>query len=458
MNTYTGIVNAADKSTIYSTMDVLKPEKYSKLYRQYEKQGAEFINTMRLMSRGEGEMPVAQNTFTAYENSWMHENIVIGADAAASAAGGTQSLELETTHVDSEDRYYPRIGFSVFYPDETVGYISDISVAAGVVTLTVQAADTDSLPAVTDGDSLMIGASLYGELTGQPDGVTKKYDSYDYKLMISKETAEISGTQATNMTWFDHYEDGKKAGIWSDAIKTAEFDLDIQMENMAFFGNGLDTTHPTTGASIPQTKGMIRWTRSRGAVYGIAPSAFDYTDLEDNDAYFTSQGNTSPFVSGWVGRDMYTAMSNQFRTVFNTAGVDLTSSMFGEDGREERMVQANFSAINYNNRTWAMKKINTFSNPKTYGTTGYDMSKYAMFTPVSTFEDAKTNMVVPNMCIMHKEKDGYNRAREVWEIKGAGGDTANYNSETDGIRYLLRSDYGLFFPKANQSVLFDLNA
>lgn len=463
MGTYSGIVNAVNKSTIYAGLDVHKPEVYSKIYRQYGRQFAEFLNSCRMMGRGEGALPISQESFKAFEKEWEHETFIVGADSAASAAGGTQTITIDASSIDGSDRIYPRKGFLVMYPDETQGRIN--AVAADGTTITVQAGGTDVLPAITDGDELMIGGSVYAEYTGQPDGVTQNYSDYDYELQILKENATISGTEMTNDYWFEVYDDnGEVAGVWTDATRTAENDLDIGIENQLFFGSGLAYTDES-GNSAQSTKGMVPWIRERGLVAAVDPTAFDYEDLEDIDAYMVSQGNTSPYISGMVGRELYKGISNELRSESVASGAaagggtDLTSMFMdlNDSDREARMVQANFNAISLNNRVYAFKRVNTWSNPKTTGATGYDMSKYGIFAPVNTFQDAKSGNMLPNFAIMHKEKGGYSRAREVWKISAAGGDTANYNSEVDGIRLNLRSHVGLFFPEANNAVLLDPN-
>jgi hypothetical protein len=457
MGTYTGIVNAVNQNAIYSGLDAHKPEVYSKIYRKYGKQFAEFLNTCRMMGRGEGALPISQESFKAFEKEWEHETFIVGGNSGASAPGGTQTITIDITSIDSSDRIYPRKGFLVMYPDETQGRINEV--ASNGTTITVQAGVGDVLPAITTSDELMIGGSVFAEYTGQPDGVTQNYTDYDYYLQILKENATISGTEMTNDYWFEVYnDDGEVAGVWTDATRTAENDIDIAIENQLFWGSGLAYTDES-GNSAQTTKGMIPTIRDRGLVAASDPASFDYNDLEDYDAYMVSQGNTSPYMSAMVGRDLYTGISNELREEFNTSGVDITSmfSDLNDSDREARMVQANFNAINLNNRSWAFKRVNTWSNPKTTGATGYDMSKYGIIAPVNTFQDAKSGDMLPNFAIMHKEKSGYSRAREVWKIAGAGGDTGNYNSEIDGVRLNIRSHVGLFFPEANNAVLLDPN-
>ena len=54
---------------------------------------------------------------------------------------------------------------------------------------------------------------------------------------------------------------------------------------------------------------------------------------------------------------------------------------------------------------------------------------------------------------MYKMKDGYNRRLESWTIKGADGDTANYNSEIDRKVMNYRSHIGFCMYKPNLTFL-----
>jgi len=106
------------------------------------------------------------------------------------------------------------------------------------------------------------------------------------------------------------------------------------------------------------------------------------------------------------------------------------------------------------NRTWAFRELLSFSD-----TTGvashakYKQPGYSFWFPLTNVTDGKTGTVYPNVALMYKSKDGYSRRREMFVMKGAGGDAENYNTETDHKIINQRSHIGLMFHKPNLAYL-----
>jgi len=95
--------------------------------------------------------------------------------------------------------------------------------------------------------------------------------------------------------------------------------------------------------------------------------------------------------------------------------------------------------------------MDAWSMPKTWGSTGYDLSKYAVWTPLASFIDPKTNAKLDNIATRYRAMDGYSRRFETWTLAGAG--NGPKVSAIDKTNTYFRSHLGLQAFKVNQMIL-----
>jgi len=74
---------------IMATADWAKPEVANVLFRRYGAQGQPVLQFFRSVSR---EEPVTNDTYSAYEENWIHENVTVGANISDPGAGNSMDI------------------------------------------------------------------------------------------------------------------------------------------------------------------------------------------------------------------------------------------------------------------------------------------------------------------------------------------------------------------------------
>jgi hypothetical protein len=457
-------IHARTDLYIPSTLELApnKPEVAIAIIKKFSNQYRDSMG-MDLTLMG-NSMGVSADTYTCFQESWYWKPIVAAASVSASQAGGTQAITIE---VDDDNRFFPKVGHIIVY--KGVGNIQGIITALNVTTptapvITVQAASGVTLPAVTEGDEIMISTNAWGEGTGQPTPSVKTYDQLTFYLQIIKDKFGITGTQITNSAWIDISEYGGKFNFYNVGVADLDARMFRQEEGALLINDGSTyTVSSATGlvdgegaSTVQTTKGIIPLLRTYGGVDAtVTASNWTVTDLDDIDDYLKTQGDTSPVVMGYVGGSMARRISSQLGTLqgYHDATDTLTQYIGGmgydEQSAKARAVNMRFMEYRNINRVYAFRELGSFSDPNGFGATGYKFREYSMWFPLSNVKDGKTGAVTPLVTLIHKEKDGYSRRRETFTMQGAGGNAAMYNMELDKKIVNMRSHIGLVMGAPN---------
>ena len=445
---------------IMSLHDVFKPQNIPTLFARY---GAQYMPMFQIFRSLGREEPIALDEWGGWEENWYHETVLTTGATAEGAAGASVDITLDTTMHDSKGNSYPRVGQIISIPGTYVQVhitAKDVtSDTAHVLTLT-PSKTTDVIPIIADGATLAITNNAHGAGTDQPKGTVLAATKRSFVAQIFKETIGAEGSQLVNEKWYKYIDNGKSVKGWySPGYMRGEYLMALAMDGAFTWGDVTDNV--TVGAGlegagnlVKTTKGLMRHVSESGKTMTYTDGSWDPTDLDAVGLYLKSQAITSGYVFGWIGADLMIDIENGMVDYLatNSGGTDYTKvvdKVFS--GNKDLAVSIGFDVIKKGGITHILKPMDVWSNPKTFGATGYDLSDYGLFTPLSKFVDPKSNKTMDNIATRYRAMDGYSRRFETWSVAGAG--RGLKVSSIDKTNTFFRSHLGLQAFKLNQMIL-----
>lgn len=453
---------------VLSGYDFFKPEILEKLFRKYGDQGMSYFQTLRLMGF---ETPVANDTYSHFEENRTHEVFHVGsAGITGATAGVAKTVTLEGSDLGAGgtgaplNTFYPRLNDVVMFPNETTALITDVNISTPSAPIITMAPldDTKSIPVMASGDPIIIISSLWSEQSGQPTGAVKGTTKYENDAQIIKETISTSGTNLVTQTWFTKYGDTGKSivGYWTVGLLDIDFRMNLKIDGALLFGERVTTlTDAVTGHAYKGTQGLFPYIRANGDVEEIAEGAFSVTDFDTIDRYLDQQG-VSKQTLVMPGINRHQELENTLKAYFQDTNINYTRDVVNSEifnGSKSKAASVNFKLMGKSERTFMFKRFNNMNNPKTYGVTNaegvgaYEMPNYAVFLPVGTTKDAKSRKLVNNIGCRYRTLGGYSRRMEVFNLGGAG--TGLKVSQIDELNTYMRSHMGAHHASGNQMVL-----
>jgi hypothetical protein len=443
-----------------ATADWAKPSVANTLYRRFGSQGLPLLQFFRSLSREEA---ITNDTHSAYEENWIHENVTVGTTQGDPGVGNALTIPLHSSDLNTLNQFYARQDFIITMPNETQCIIQSIddSVSASP-TITIKPLNASkTIGATTAGQKLAITNGVWGAGEDQPTGAVTGRTKRNFYAQIFKETIGMEGSQLVNAEWFDHYDEstGKMTGVYTPETMEGEFRLSIIEDGAYLFGEE-NTNSIVVNPGVPgagnlkrTTKGIIPWINDLGYTFPYYPGSLAITDLDNIGLYLKSQGLSTDVVWLGVGARLMNEINNAAVTFEGDANsyTRVVNNVF--KGNDELALSVSYKVITKGGITFMLNEIGNFSNPKTFGTPLYEFDKYGICIPLSNVKDAQSGLVAPNISSFYRAKGAYNRRYEVFTLGGAGG--GQYTTSIDKTNTFWRTHHGLKFVKANQSVLFD---
>jgi hypothetical protein len=454
-------VSAIYTNQLVSGLDVLQPDKFANLIRKYGPQGGEFFTMLRTMS---GEMVTGAVEYSWFEEERKHETIGVLAGVAAPGAGNDLVFTLDTTSVDANNNFYPRLFDVILFKNEVTGYIADIDTTvptAPVITVRPNSA-TGTIPAVTAGEQLVIFSGQFSEGSGQPKGAFSKVEQvYNYTQII-KETITYTGTAASDQTWirFDGQNAPKIPGdpFYMKGQEDVDYRLSAKISGALLFGqpvtnpNAIDTA---TGLPLRATQGLIPGIRERGSTLLHTPGTWTISQYDELDRIFDREG-AGRYICGMMALNFQQENNNVMSDYFKHTNITQAKENVGKDifkGNASYQAVVNFEYIQKNNRTFMFKNMPEFTNPKLYGAPGYSMPNYAIFVPFGETKAVADGWKgkLNSMNIRYKGLGSYSRKSKTWKV---GSLDPNFSiTDIDNESLYMMVDLGFMHVAANQSIL-----
>lgn len=443
-------------STVDYLNEIHKPDVNETFVRRYGDQG--ITGLMSLMGN---KRSVANFEFSHFEEDWIHQTITIETDVETKAITGGYQIVLDTSGYTASTAYSPiKLNHIIEFENGQVGLVAAISVNGGafesvpgytpdtpatpaastvfaqVLTYDGTATDVANIPGVA-----IITGTEFAEGTDQPKGMTPNVIRYDNTVMIIKESYEVTGSEATNMTWFKVTDpkSGKSGWLWymkgeSDTYQKFDDYMELQMLNGEKVATGATVL---SGLGMRGTEGLIDFAESGNNIpfttsFGVADFRTVVTALDKNKG---AMENTS-----WCGLTTSLDIDDNFRDYFGGASNNGGASFGMFDGGAEKAVQMGFKSFQYGGYTFHKKSYKAFNDVNLLGYTDSSSndSKYRtamLVVPGDSQVDAKSRESVPSLSIRYKEAGDYSRELEHW-LTGS----AVLRNKTNG-EDVLKSNY-----------------
>ena len=426
-----GSVSAQMSNTLVSLFNIHKPEKANFLFRKYGKQG---VTAFQFLQSVGAVTPVAQGSFSHYEEDWIHATLTPSVVGAAGVNGLTD-VTLSAADMDSSGNSYPRVGDIVMFSNGVKGQIVTKSGANPAVLGIVPLLSANSIAtSAVVGEQAIITSNAFAEGTNQPEGRVSKAYEYSFNTQIIKEKVASTGTELTNQNWFNSI-DGTTINAWFDKAKSIDLDyrMALAIDGMILYGETADNT----AVQGTTASGLVYGVTSQGGNATYTPGLFSVSYFDQMNRYLDKQQSGNEYV-GLLGYQAFQDVENTLSNVFTQnpiifaggAGKTFGNLMYGDNMQSltDKSVEIGFRSITKTDRTFHLLKLPQLSNPKLYGATGFSEAGRMIFCPLDK-PIAPKGGAMPHLAVRYKELGGYSRKMESWFIGGAG----NIPVKTTGV-------------------------
>jgi hypothetical protein len=448
----TPAATAGDYSAAYiSLQDIGMPKWYSRLVARFGDQGAEVVGMVQAMGWTDKS---AQKLIQHYEDDWIWDSFKVMSNAGG---GATATLTIDPQSIYA-GRFFPVVTDIIEFPnkDASGNNIQAQVTAVGANTISLKVAKAAwTIPAVVDGQELIVVTGASAEGTGQPTPRRTTYNLYQNTFATVKESVEMTGDAMTEQLKWEQYTliSGKTVtGIVSQTSMELDLKQMIKEQGMFLSGNKYEDL-TQDGKTVPGTEGMFPALNRAAIPYGYTIFGMSTYDTIEKSLSRVYAGQISGMLNGI---DVDITSENVLADYLKHTNVDYVtknanSQLFGDN--EGAAVAVRFRYIEKAKRVFAMKRFEALQNPKQYGATDYDYTGRFVIMPLKKNNvDPQTKAKVPTMRTLYRSLDGYDRQKEMFTTGSA--NAAKYGNTNDVDNRLLhcRTQMGAEFFAINQWV------
>ena len=398
------------------------------LFRKYGKQG---VTAFQFLQSVGAVTPVAQGTYSHYEEDWIHATITPSATVTG-AASATIQIVVSAADIDAAGNFYGRVGDIVMFSNGAKAQV--IAKNQGAATLDIRPLLAATALTATKDEPIIITSNSFAEGTDQPEGRVSKAYEYSFNTQIIKEKVASTGTELTNQNWFNSI-DGTTINAWFDKAKSIDLDyrMALAIDGMILYGETADNT----AVQGTTASGLVSGVTSQGGNATYTPGLFSVSYFDQMNRYLDKQQSGNEYV-GLLGYQAFQDVENTLSNVFTQnpiifaggAGKTFGNLMYGDNMQSltDKSVEIGFRSITKTDRTFHLLKLPQLSNPKLYGATGFSEAGRMIFCPLDK-PIAPKGGAMPHLAVRYKELGGYSRKMESWFIGGAG----NIPVKTTGV-------------------------
>jgi hypothetical protein len=318
---------------------------------------------------------------------------------------------------------------------------------------------TTQVPAATN---FMVTGGNYA--VGSSGGNAKHVGKFHrhFHTAIKKAAFLVEGSMQSTKRYTDTMKNGQP-GVFSEASMIADFLLSSYISDECLVGVVPDAASTVTQVNSAGTARIVRGTEGLWPALEARGMSQTYvgeygpTDFDDLAEGFESQGVLSKFATFAMGGGLYRGAENASLDWIKefSGGTDLMKN-FGEMGIA-------FKRFTKNGIDTAMVKLDTFSNPLTYGLAAYDWKNSGFIIPNEyvMVKDVAGGAAVElsNLTLAYKNYNGENRRRVFGLLNGmAGISNAPVVTRFDEVRGEFLSEFALVANKVQQMIMVTKSA
>jgi len=391
--------------------------------------------------------------------------------SAASAAAGSADVVMTINSAVSNYSYngqspYPTADtFSTTMPQvydiiEVKGYQAIVkSVSAATLTL-IPSDTTVDKPAISATDDIIILGNAFPEYSSGAESINSQVLDYTGYLQIMRGKHRVTGTAQNIRTWAEFTgKNGEKGYFWYLQGMRDEYHRFLnKREAILLAGKRINNLAGLAGAgtasigdfnSITTTEGYIPQIEANGIVEGYASAGITLSDIDrltKNLQTFRGDTENYLFVSHSLKLGIDALMKSEFIGTTSGTGSNGGLSFNQFNGKEEQFVKFSFKGFEYGGYNFAMKVLDTFSDPSFMGYSGGKYKDLGIVTPMGntvTYNrmNSTTSATVPSLRVNYLgDQDGGSRYYKEW-IDGNGMGVST--NDKDGFDVHMLSHVGL---------------
>ena len=413
-----------------STLSIHKPEVTEEFVQRYGDQSLTgLLDAMGAM------VPAAGKKVEHWEEDFIHQGVT--ANGAVTATQATTTAV--TLTVDAINAL--RKNDIVLFPNGDSGIVTGFS----GLDVTVHPLSTwvTGGTLVADNGTVVVTGNAHAENTGQPASITPGKIHYSNDMQILKESYVVSGSEMTNVVWFQVQDPntGKAGYLWyikgeADTYKRFVNYCEMQMLTgvKATNASNINTALGVSDADFQTSEGLLDFIENGGNVQNY--NALAGFGLSDFDAMVRtlSKNRGSKENTLFCGTDLSLAIDDSIAAMFAGGGV----SYGAFNGAEELAVAFGFKSFQRGGYTFHKKTYDPFSYYGMLGADGYKYNGMGFLVPGEGGVDTKTRERVPALRVRYKEAGGYSREMEHWFEGSAGLDVPT--SDVDNLSCHYRTE------------------
>ncbi len=450
----TAAVQSIYTNEIAISFDILKPEVWSSLMRSHGGQKSEYFSVITQLGF---KVAATNETYSHYEDDWIHETVKAAAPIVIGAAGAATTFVIDPVSLDSDNRFYVREKDQILLQNGVRVTVNDIDTTTPTAPIvTIIPSDPTATATVLAGEEFAIFSNQSDEGTDQPAGRFSGTRKYENDLQIIKETLSVTGTQMTDGLWFDTYEYAGENGETLSAYyikgqQDAEYRIALSMEGACLFGER--NTNPLnidqeTGKQARSTEGTYTYMEKNGNIVNYTSGSFTVSKFNEINKIADKEVAPDNYCA-FLGIDIHDEFDDTFVDYNKDTNISFTKEVTGG----KKSMDIGFEMLRKSGRTYGFKRLDSFSNAKTYGAQGYDYVSQGMFIPLgqnkAIINNSSTSL--PTVGMRYKQLGSYNRYMEIWDNSGAG--IGRKVTQNDSRNLFLRSHVGAHNMVGNQMIL-----
>ena len=428
-------------TTLGSLLDPTKPDNRDMLVEIYGDQGLNGMLEMMGAVKSKGTADEIQY----WEKGRLHKTL--SHDAVATGATGQITVSAYTDGTDNP----VRLNDVLLLNDGQRVVVTNLDDAAEEID--VKRLDGANVAAIAStGHTASIIGNIYAQGTDQP---TQFYDSDLTKrtnpFFITKESFEVTGSQATNIGWIDV--GGGDYRWYIDGERDARKRFLNQREAMHLLSEKSSSAIALAEGSVAGSEGYFSAIEDRGIVatgtFEAATAGTALTQFDEIILLLDAEGAPSEYA-------MYVDTATSLNVDDMLAGGIATASTAGLPGQfgafansAQMAVNLGFQSFTRGGYTFHKHGWKILNDPTMLGAPGQDFS--GVLCPLAKVADAKTGSKAYALELNHKEVNGYSRDVQHWMT---GGGVLGVNTNTkDTAKFNYLSESNLICRAANQHVL-----
>jgi len=430
-----GILNPSNTqqatlSNYVSTLNLHKRDVDEQVYARY---GAQGITGLLEMMGAKKEC--TNGTFEHFEESLIHDYITV---TAVNIAAKTGDLVLGSTTVAAQP---VRPGNVLRNASGLTLHVSAVAQDGVDVDVTVYNYADSNIGNLASADlKFAIIGTEYTEGSGQPLTLTPKVTQYTNTTMIIKESFQVSGSEASNVSYVKV--DGGYLWYLKGEADTYKRFLDYA-EMQLVLGKKYANASAAPGGAITGTEGLMDFI-DNGGIKGTLTAAITMENMDDTikqlDKFRGSKENAlmcginlSLDIDDIIGAKMGSASGASFGT-------------FGND--KDMAVNMGFNSFSRGGYSFHKKTYDLFNHPSLGE--GLSLAGDGIIIPMDSQRDAKGGDMIPSLRMRYKAVPGYSREMEHWLTGSAV--LANKTNGDDVLQCNYRTERGFEGFGANRFV------